>query len=121
MNAEGGTLFIGVRDNGEILGLEKDYDTVNHKNKDGFLLQLTQVINKYLGREFHQYANAKIAPVGGKDICVVAVSKSKTPVFLKNGDATEFHVRASASSQPMNPQEAHAYIKTHFKGESLTY
>ncbi|MDP2664858.1 MAG: ATP-binding protein, partial [bacterium] len=122
MNAEGGTLFIGVKDDGEIRGIEKDYATFNHKNKDGFLLQLTQVINKYIGKEFHQYANIKIVPIGGKDICAVSVSKSKMPVYLKNGDTTEFYIRASASSQPMNMREANEYIKTHFsKMESLTY
>ena len=48
MNSEGGKLFIGVSDAGEILGIEKDYATL--KNKDGFLLQLTQVVNQYLGK-----------------------------------------------------------------------
>ncbi len=114
MNAEGGTLFIGVRDNGEILGLENDFSTVSHKSKDGFLLQFTNVINQYLGKEFHQYTSVKIVPIGEKDICVVEVSKSKMPVFLQNAGKEEFYVRASASSQRMSMSEANDYIKTHF-------
>lgn len=114
MNAEGGTLFIGVQDDGEVLGLEKDYATFPHKNKDEFLLQLTQVINKYIGKEFHQYANVKIVPIRGKDICIVSASKSNKPVYLKNGDVREFYIRASASSQPMNIEESHGYIEAHF-------
>ncbi len=115
MNSEGGKLFIGVNDAGEVLGLEKDYETLKNKNKDGFLLQLTQVINTYLGKEFNQYASIKIVPVGGKDVCVVDVANSAMPVYLKNNDKEEFYIRASASSQPMSIREANEYIRTHWE------
>lgn len=114
MNASGGRLFVGVSDSGEISGIENDYAVVHNKNKDGFLLQLTQIINQYLGRAVHQYVNTKIIPMKGKEVCVVEVAKSKRPVFLKNGDKEEFFVRASASSEPMKMKEANEYIRTRF-------
>ena len=114
MNSEGGKLLIGVSDNGEILGIEKDCATLKNKNKDGFLLQLTQVINQCLGKEFNQYASIKIIPIEDKEICVVDVMNSAMPVFLKNLDKEEFYIRASASSQPMSIREANEYIKTHW-------
>src|SRR3989344_2735381 len=49
MNKGGGRLFVGVEDSGNIIGLEHEYAIVKNKNKDGFLLQLTQIINQYLG------------------------------------------------------------------------
>ena len=36
-------LFIGVDDDGNILGLEKDYNSVGKENHDGFLLSLTTI------------------------------------------------------------------------------
>lgn len=114
MNANGGRLFVGVEDDGEIIGLAHDYAVVHNKNRDGFRLQLTQIINQYLGKAFYPYINAKIIPMKGKEICVVEVAKSRTPVFLKNGGKEEFYVRASASSEPMNMREANEYIKTRF-------
>jgi len=36
LNAEGGTLLIGVADDGSVVGLEKDYHTLRTKNRDGF-------------------------------------------------------------------------------------
>jgi len=114
MNSEGGKLFIGISDSGEILGIKKDCDTLKNKNKDGFLLQLTQVINQYLGKEFNQYASIKILKIGDKDVCVVDVINSAMPVFLKNAGKEEFYIRASASSQPMSIREANEYIKTHW-------
>ncbi|MDD3969949.1 MAG: DUF262 domain-containing protein [Candidatus Pacebacteria bacterium] len=115
MNSVGGKLLIGINDDGEILGIEKDYETLKNKNKDGFLLQLTQVINTYLGKEFNQYANIKIVKIAEKDICVVSVTSSAMPVFLKNNEKEEFYIRASASSQPMSIREANEYIKTHWE------
>jgi hypothetical protein len=112
MNSEGGKLFIGVSDAGEILGIDKDYMTLKNKNKDGFLLQLTQVINSYLGKEFNQYVNLKTVQFGEKYICVVDVITSAMPVYLKNNDKEEFFIRASASSLSMSIKEATAYIKT---------
>jgi hypothetical protein len=115
MNSEGGTLFIGVGDDGEILGIKKDLDTLKG-NKDSFLLQLINVTNQYLGKEFNQYADVKIVPINSKDVCIVEVAASAMPVFLKNAGKEEFYVRASASSQSMSVREANEYIKTHFAG-----
>lgn len=114
MNAEGGKLLIGINDSGEVLGVEKDYETLKNKNKDGFLLQLTQVINQYLGKEFNQYVSIKIVQLQDKDVAVVDVTNSSMPVFLKNSDKEEFYIRASASSQPMSIREANEYIRTHW-------
>lgn len=44
MNAEGGTLLIGVADDGTITGLDADYATLSKRNRDGFELFLTQLI-----------------------------------------------------------------------------
>jgi hypothetical protein len=77
-------------------------------------LQLTQVINQYLGKEFNQYSSIKITKMDGKDVCVIDVTNSAMPVFLKNADKEEFYIRASASSQPMSIREANEYIKTHW-------
>ena len=116
MNSGGGKLFIGVDDEGKILGIEKDYDTLRNKNKDGFFLQLTQVINQYLGKEFNQYASAKVININGKDVCVVNVTSSAMPVYVKSaGKPEDFYIRANASSQPMSIREANDYIRTNWE------
>lgn len=115
MNAGGGKLLIGVKDNGEVLGIDKDYETLKNKNKDGFLLQLTQIINQYLGKEFNQFVSIKIVKLGDREVCVVDITNSAMPVFLNNGEKEEFYIRASASSQPMSVRETNEYIRTHWK------
>jgi predicted HTH transcriptional regulator len=46
MNSEGGTLFIGVYDQGNVIGLENDYKTLKNErqNSDGFELELRQSV-----------------------------------------------------------------------------
>jgi hypothetical protein len=115
MNSEGGKLFIGVQDNGKIIGIKKDCQTLRNKNKDGFLLQVTQIVNQYLGKEFNQYVGAKIINLKNEEVCVVTVTSSAMPVYVHNTNKEDFYIRASASSQPMSIREANEYIKTHWE------
>ncbi len=114
MNTEGGLLFIGVDDNGNILGIENDYQTMSKQNSDGFMLTLTNVINQYLGKENHQSLSINIISINNKDVCIISITKSKSPVFLGKSEKEEFYIRASASSQPMNMSESYKYISTHW-------
>jgi hypothetical protein len=116
MNSKGGKLLVGVSDNGEILGIENDCSTLKNKNSDGFLLQLTQIVNQYLGKEYNQSIHPKMIDIDGMQICVVKVVSSIRPVFVKNLDKDEFYIRASASSQPLSVKESNSYIETHWNG-----
>ena len=52
LNSGGGTLLVGVDDDGIVLGLENDYKTFKN-GKDGFLLHFDDIINNTLGKEQH--------------------------------------------------------------------
>jgi len=115
MNSKGGKLLIGVNDSGEILGISSDIATLKNQNVDGFLLQLTQVINDYLGKENHQFVDVAVLDMNGGQICLVDINRSPDPVYVKNKDGKEeFYIRSSASSQPLNIREAHEYIRNHW-------
>lgn len=115
MNSEGGTLFIGVEDNGDILGLEGDYKTLGAKqNRDGFLLQFTHAVNTYLGKEVNSFVLAKVEFIGGREVCVAEVSKSGKPVYVKKRDKEEFFIRTAASSESLGVRETNNYIQTHW-------
>ena len=117
LNTEGGHVIIGVDDGGTVLGLEVDYNTLSKKNSDGFLLTLTSVINKYLGKQVHRFLSIHVGSVDDKDCCIVSAKKSDFPVFLSHNNNEEFFIRASASSHPMNMREAHEYITAHWPRE----
>ena len=115
LNTEGGFLFIGVDDNGTVLGLENDYSTMSKKNSDGFMLTLTNLINHHLGKNCHQSINIAIVNINQKEVCIVSVKKSDVPVFVGKNGKEEFFVRTSCSSQPMGMKETLEYIKSQFK------
>lgn len=120
LNSEGGTLFIGVKDDGRIAGIEKDYRTLNKANKDGYLLHLDNLIDTYLGTIYQHYIMAKIEVVNGTEICIIEVSKSDEPVYLKsknqNGqNKEEFFIRANDSSRSLGIKETNEYISLHWK------
>jgi ABC-type amino acid transport substrate-binding protein len=114
MNTDGGMLFIGIDDEGNALGLEKDYATFSKKNRDGFLLALTNLINLHLGKSSHRFIDVNIIAINEKDVCIVKIERSDRPVFLGQKDNEEFYIRASASSQPMGMREAYQYINSHW-------
>jgi hypothetical protein len=56
MNSDGGMLIVGVEDNGNILGVEEDFQTFSdRKNWDGWMQHLVNVVRKYIGSEFLQH------------------------------------------------------------------
>ena len=117
LNSKGGYLFIGVNDSGEILGIEKDYSTLGEKqNQDGFLLQLSNMINSHIGKEVHPYLSPKIENIKGKEICVITISRSNKPVYLTYKNREEFCIRGFNSSQTLTSlKQIGEYIKNHWK------
>jgi len=116
LNSGGGYLLIGVDDQGNLLGLENDYNSFSKKkNSDGFLLSLDSIINNQLGKKSHRFITNYIKKDGEKDLCIVVVKPSDSPVFVVNKNKEEFFIRASASSQPMGLKDTVEYIKSQWK------
>lgn len=114
LNTEGGTLIIGVDDDNNTLGLEKDIQTLPKQNIDGFELHLRQVIKKYLGDYFEKYIKVTFPKVDDKEICLIQISKSGKPVFITSEGNESFFVRNGNSSIPKNRQEQSEYEKIHW-------
>jgi len=124
LNSNGGKLFIGVSDEGEIKGIEKDYQTFNPKrmkqDKDSFKLHCDNLIRNYLGDIYHTYISIKIETIDEKDVCIVDVSPSSSPVLLHNLDKSgkkveEFYIRRSASTIALSPADMLDYNEHHFQ------
>ncbi|MFA5889049.1 MAG: RNA-binding domain-containing protein [Candidatus Paceibacterota bacterium] len=116
LNADGGTLLIGVNDDGEVIGLENDYKVLPKKNRDGFENHLTMLVKTMIGLQFTKYIKINFDNVNEKDVCIVSVQNGHKPAYLKNGDKREeFFARIGNSTQPFSMSETEEYIKTHFK------
>jgi len=114
LNSEGGTLVIGVEDDGNIFGLEKDLSLMSEDTLDQFERDVTQLISNSLGASFTQLVKLRFERVEGKDICAVEVSQAATPnAFLKwkKGEDPKFYIRTGNASKPLEDmQEFYNYI-----------
>ena len=116
LNAEGGTLLIGVSDAGDIVGLESDYKALPKKNRDGLENHLSMLIKTSIGLPFAKYVSVDFESVKGHDVCLVNARESHKPAYLRTGDRTEeFFVRVGNSTQPFSMSEAEEYIASHWK------
>jgi hypothetical protein len=104
-------LFVGVDDNGKLLGISDEIKELNKKNVDGYILRFTNIIKKYLGRAYVHYMEVKIINLDDNEICVVSVLPVSEPVYLKNKSKEEFYVRTSASSEQLNMSEVKTYLE----------
>ena len=114
MNAEGGTLLIGISDDGEPLGLANDLKLISKRNRDGFELWLGSLLMKCLGKMASMNARISFADLDGKDICRIDVRQSPKPVFVnapKSKNADEFYVRMNNQTQRLSTRELLEYEK----------
>lgn len=111
MNAKGGKLLIGVDDEGNVLGLENDFKTLKHKNKDGHEREIFRIVSDSLGREACFNTEISFYEVQGKEVCLVNVTASSLPVYVNDGKSTSFYVRAGNATYPLSVKETVNYLK----------
>lgn len=122
-NFYGGTLFIGVKDDGEVLGLDADYATLKEPNKDRFELHLRELINAAYGANFATSQLEITFPVkDGKEFCQIDVKRGKEPLYThvtgKDSNAPKlekFFVRSGNSSRELPMEEVPKYVGQRFK------
>lgn len=111
LNSEvGGTLLIGVADDGEILGLEKDFATLRRKDCDGYEQLLMTTVSAYLGANFCQYIQVLFHLTNECYVCRLIVSPSPYPVFAKQNKDTRFYLRAGGGTRELNVEDASVFI-----------
>ena len=116
-NAQGGTLLIGVDDDGQILGLERDYDSLTGGDRDKFELHLRNVLHQHLGLPLvTTKLQVRFQSVEDKDVCQIDVQPCSEPILVKvadkNGQIQErFYVRSGNSSQELTKGDMLSYMK----------
>jgi len=113
MNADGGTLLIGVNDDGEAVGLVNDYQFFPRKNADAFENWLTGLLENSIGKPPVTNVTISFEYVDGKDVCRVDVLSSRVPVHVKDGKEARFYVRMNNSTREMNSSEMLDYLEKH--------
>ena len=111
-NAEGGLLYLGVTNNGEIRGIEKDYPYLNSeedsfvysKNPDGYENKIRNAVDRHLGKlslehikvDFYYQTSTR------KVFCIVEAQRTPRPIYR---DGKEVYKRFGNSFRLLKGEE----------------
>ena len=119
-NGGGGTLLVGVADDGTVKGLDHDYACLGG-NRDKLELHLTNLLGKYFGSAFRAARIGITFPQHeGVDVCRIEVGPAVEAQFVslpdRGGSVTErFFVRSGNSTQELTPSQMHLYVGQRFR------
>lgn len=112
LNVEGGNLLLGVADNKTVAGLEQDYQSLPRQDRDGFENHFNHIFNTMVGPRFRPFVKLNFEKVNNRDVCLVSVSPSDSPVYLKANSAEEFFIRTGNAVTALPMSETQNYIKS---------
>ena len=117
MNAEGGTILIGISDSGEVFGIEADLKTLGKKqNHDGFALWLNSLIDNMLGLTAAAGVKFQFDHLSGGTVCRVDVTAGDGPTFVRrNNREADFYVRLNNATRMLNTAEALEYVRVRWR------
>ena len=141
LNGRGGTLFIGVDDEGTVLGLDADMELMKRRDTDAYALFLRDLFTSTLGVPassgvrvtFHPVDNAtdgsgpdeqaEVEAEGEAMVCRVDVTPSPAPVFLtppkqkgQGAQDPEFWVRSGNGTRRLRIDELLDYHQRRWGG-----
>lgn len=115
LNSQGGTLLVGVEDDGTIVGIEDDFGTFKAKqNVDTWQLNLKQKIINAFGSDVWAMLDLKLEITEQGTVARIDCPARAQPTWLNNEDnkaGPEFYIRAASSSEPLPANEWSQYIK----------
>ncbi len=110
LNTRGGTLIIGVTDEGTPIGVEED----GFSSEDKLHQHLDNLIKGRIGPEFTMWIHPRFEEYQDKRVLAVECWESKKPVFVKDGSADRFYIRTGVSTTELTTAQAHEFIKQRF-------
>jgi len=117
LNSDGGTLLIGVDDNGDPTGLENDLSLGKSPDHDRYQLFLVDLLQRTLGKTATTLVSITFEPIGTVDVCRLEIETSERPVFLdepKGPRTADFYVRIGNSTRRLLPDELLRYQESHW-------
>ncbi|MGI8512538.1 MAG: AlbA family DNA-binding domain-containing protein, partial [Solirubrobacteraceae bacterium] len=116
LNADGGTLFVGVADDRRPVGLAHNEVVVRPQSADGMVNWLTTHLIGAIGHAAVMRTRARIDSVAGVSVCRVDVARSSTPVRARMSDKEGvLWVRMNNSSRELPEAEAEEYVRDHWR------
>ena len=110
LNTQGGTLIIGVSDDGLPVGIEVD----RFANEDKMHQHLANLVKDRIGSHIALYLHSHFGEFQGKRVLIVECYRSNSPAFVKDGDAGRFYVRNGTTTIELSGDDERQFIASRF-------
>ena len=98
LNTEGGTLLIGVADDGTVVGIDAD----QFGDEDHMRQHLTDLVNSRIsGHTLHAALRVTFVNCDGKRVMRIACSRSTTPAYVVEGTDENLYIRVGSLTQKL--------------------
>lgn len=106
----GGSLIIGVSDDGAPVGIEAD----KFQSEDKMNLHLVNLIRDRIGANHMLYIHPRFDDYEEARVLIVDCLPGRSPVFVKDGSAERFFVRTGAATVELTGKKAQDFIEERF-------
>ncbi|NLX14245.1 MAG: hypothetical protein GXY44_11410 [Phycisphaerales bacterium] len=110
LNTNGGTLIVGVSDDGSPVGIQAD----EFDNEDKMNPHFVNIVKSRMGIPAMTALHVHFDDHADSRVMVVKCRKSPTPVFVKDGNTERFYLRTGPSTTELSPSQTQDYIKQRF-------
>ena len=110
LNTHGGTLIIGVADDGNPVGIDAD----GFVNEDKILLHLTNLVNNRIGAAAWGAIHANFDDYDDVRVLVVRCERAPSPQYVREGNHQMFFVRTGPATVALSVEECVEYIRQHY-------
>ena len=110
LNTDGGTLVIGVSDDGTPVGIEAD----NFPSTDKMSLHLVNIVNAQVGPNAMTLIHTNFDDFEGSRVLVVNCQRSPTEVYVRDNNVQRFYVRTGPSTTELTGSDMVEYINQRF-------
>lgn len=110
LNTNGGTLIVGISDDGSPVGIEID----GFPNEDKMALHLVNIIKSRMGIHAMTNLHAHFDDHDAYRVMVVKCRRAPSAVFVVDGDSERFYIRTGPSTAELSASQTQEYIRQRF-------
>ncbi len=110
LNTEGGTLIIGVADDGTAVGIGAD----QFPNEDRMNLHLVNIVKSRMGALVMTLVHPQFDDYDDSRVLRVECEPSSQPVYVRDGDRERFYIRTGPATTELTGRQMYDYIKSKF-------
>lgn len=110
MNANGGTLVVGISNDGSPVGIQAD----GFENEDKMNLHLLNIVRSRIGIPAMTTMHTHFEDHDNHRVMVIRCERALEPVFVKDGEMERFYVRTGPATTELSPSQTQNYIKQRF-------